>query len=255
ALYISTFSGVKQIYLSIIHQNFNITTLLPQIVEALAIIPVTAFLGRFFCGWMCAFGAMGDLISMLSLKLFKRKFRISERLDRMLKYLKYILLVFLVIAVWTFGINTFSTASPWDAFGMLTVVGQALDFGYVASHLAPALAILALIVLASFFVERFFCRYLCPLGAIFAIASKLRVTSIRKPKAKCGNCRACTRSCPMGIALYKKDTVRSGECIHCFSCVSACPRRNVTLAVSDSDVRPALASAMAVAAMTGIYYA
>jgi len=254
ALYIGSFNGVKQIYLAVLHQDFNVMSLLPQIVEAIAIIPVTILLGRFFCGWMCAFGAMGDFISLLSLKVFRRKFRISEKTDKLLKYVKYVLLAFLIVAVWTMGATAFSASNPWDAFGMLFTVGQLPDLSYTVSYLTPALVILALIVLASFFVERFFCRYLCPLGAVFALVSKLRITSIRKPTAKCGNCRICTRSCPMGISLYQNDVVRSAECIDCLSCVSACPRKNVSLAVSGNDVRPALAGAMTVAAMTGIYY-
>lgn len=255
ALYISAFSGIKQIYLSIYNSNFSVSAMLPQVIEAITIIPVTILAGRFFCGWMCAFGAMGDFIYMISQKLFKTKFKINEKVDRILKYVKYIVLLFLITAVWSIGIDTFSTASPWDAFGMLLTVGKAPDFAYVISNLLPALIVLVFIIAASFFVERFFCRYLCPLGAVFAIVSKLRIAKISKPKEKCGNCRICTRSCPMGIALYKKDESKSGECISCFECVSACPRKNVSLTISENDVRPVLASTMAVAVMTGVYYA
>ena len=254
ALFISTFIGVKQIYLSIIHQNFSITALLPQLIEAISIIPITVLIGRFFCGWMCAFGAMGDFIYMLSSKLFKRRFKISEKTDSVLKFTKYILLAFLITVVWSMGVTTFSTSNPWDVFGMLLTFGKIPDISYVFLNLAPALFIFLFIVVASFFVERFFCRYLCPLGAIFSIVSKPRITSILKPKTKCGNCRICTKSCPMGIALYKKNFSKTGECINCFKCVSVCPRKNVSLSVSESNVRPILAGTMAVTVMTGIYY-
>lgn len=254
-LYISTLSGIKGIYLSIYNHSFNFATFLPQITEVIAIIPITLFLGRFFCGWMCAFGALSDFIAVVSGKIFKRKFKINEKADRILKYTKYIWLCFLIIAVWSLGTKAFSSANPWDAFGMLLTLGKAPDFSYVVSNLAPALIILILIIFASFFVERFFCRYMCPLGAIFSIVSKPRITSIKKPKDKCGKCRVCTNSCPMGIPLYKKDSFKSGECIHCFECVTACPRKNCKLAVSDADIKPVIAGAVTVAAMTGIYYA
>ncbi|HEX2937813.1 MAG TPA: FMN-binding protein [Ruminiclostridium sp.] len=255
ALFISTFSGIKQIYLSIIHGTFNSAALVPQLIEAIAIIPVTIIAGRFFCGWMCAFGSMSDSMYFLSNKLFKHKFKISEKADRVLKYAKYVILCLLIIAVWTANVDTFSSSDPWDAFGMLFTFGKIPDFSYVMTSLTPALIILSLIIIASFFADRFFCRYLCPLGAVFSLISKPRIISILKPKTKCGNCRICTDSCPMGIALYNNDSVKSGECINCFNCVAACPRKNVSPAVSEKDVRPVLAGTMAVAVMTGVYYA
>jgi polyferredoxin len=156
ALYVSTFSGIKEIYLSIYQHKFSLLSLLPQIVEAMAILPVTVLLGRFFCGWMCAFGAMGDFIAMLSQKIFKRKFKINEKADRTLKYTKYFWLFLLIVTVWSFGSKAFSTSNPWDAFGMLLTPGSLPDFSYVATSLTPALILLLLIIGASFFVERFF---------------------------------------------------------------------------------------------------
>ena len=254
-LYVSTFGGIKQIYLSVIHRTFSFSAMLPQFVEIIAIFPITILLGRFFCGWMCAFGSMGDLISALSHRLFKHRFRMPEKADRVLKTVKYGLLAFLIVAVWSLGAGAFKSSNPWDVFGLLFTPGRMPDIAYVATTLVPGLILLLAIIAASFFVDRFFCRYLCPLGAIFAIVSRLRIIGIKKPRAGCGKCRICTAACPMGIPLYKKDAWRSGECINCFACTEACPRKNVEVSISDGDVRPALAGAMAVAVMTGIYYA
>ena len=255
ALYISALSGIQQIYLSIIHGSFAISALWPQIIETIAILPFTMLLGRFFCGWMCAFGTLGDVIYLASRKIFKTKFRISERADAVLKSLKYILLAFIVAALWTLGIKTFSTSSPWDVFGIIATVGKAPDFGYVVSSLLPGTIIFVFIVIASFFIERFFCRYLCPLGAVFAITSVLRIAKIKKPREGCGKCVICTKNCAMGIPLYKHDIIRSGECINCFKCIEACPRGNVSYAAVGEDLSPVIAGIVAVSVMTGTYYA
>lgn len=254
-LYISAFSGIKQIVLSILNHSFQPATLLPQIVATIAIIPLTILLGRFFCGWMCAFGSMGDFIYEISSKIWKKKPRVPESLDRALKWVKYVWLVVLVALVWVSGATIFQSANPWDAFGMLLTVGKAPAFSIVFATLLPAFLLLVGIMVGSVFVHRFFCRYLCPLGAVFAILSNLRLTHIQKTRTSCGKCRICTNRCPMGISLYKVDEVKSGECIECMECVAACPRKNTTLAVSGSSVRPVAAGVMATAVMTGTYYA
>lgn len=254
-LYISAFSGVKQIVLSILHHSFYPVTLLPQIVAALVVLPVTFLLGRFFCGWMCAFGSLGDFIYETVAKIRGRKPRIGEKADRALKLVKYIWLALLVWIVWVSGSTAFAAANPWDAFGMLLTVGKAPAIVFVLTNLLPAFLLLVGILIGSAFVQRFFCRYLCPLGAIFAVFSKARVTEIRKTRTSCGNCRACTNACPMGIALYQKDVCRSGECIDCMACVAACPRGNAELIVSKSSVRPIVAGATVTAAIAGLYYA
>ncbi len=252
ALYIGALNGVKEIYQAIIHQSFS-AALVPQIVEAAVVIPVTVLFGRFFCGWMCAFGSFGEFIYMIFHKVFRKKVRISEQTDRLLKNVKYIILAVLVIAVWSFELPLLSTASPWDAFGMLATVGKAPDFSYVMTSLTVGFILLLGIIAGSAVIERFFCRYLCPLGAIFAIVSRPRIAKIKKPSAQCGNCRACTNKCAMGIPLYKMDKVSTGECIHCMKCVTVCPRGNADFTVARSDVRPLLAGTAAAAAMAGMY--
>lgn len=255
SLYIDTFAGVKQLYIAMINKSFSVTTLLPQLLSAIIIIPFTLIMGRFFCGWMCAYGAFGDFIYGISKKVFKVKFKMDESIDKVLKYLKYVVLAFSVFAIWTLNTNVFSTFSPWDAFGMLVTIGKLPDLSYVIANLTFGFSLFLLISIASAFIERFFCRYLCPLGAIFAVSSKLKIARIHKDRTNCGKCRICTNNCAMGIPLYKADVVNSGECIDCMKCVTACPRRNVTVKVSEKDVRPLVTSAAVVTAMTGLYYA
>lgn len=252
ALYFQTLTGVKQLYLAVLHQQFS-AALWPQMTEVIVIIPVTLLAGRFFCGWMCAFGSFTDFIYQISQKLFHKKIRISEKADRWMKYLKYAVLLAIVVASWTMNASFFASSSPWDAFGMLVTAGKAPALSYVLSNLAAGFALLVLITAVSAFTERFFCRYLCPMGAIFSLVSRPKIVKIIKPSAHCGNCRACTNACAMRIPLYRMDSVDSGECIGCMKCVSVCPRGNVSVAVSERDVRPLAVGVTAAAMVAGMY--
>lgn len=253
ALYFQAFSGVKQLYLALIHWQFQ-WSLWPQVAEAAMILPVTFLLGRFFCGWMCAFGSFTDWIYHLFQKIFHKKLKISETWDRRMKYLKYAVLLVILAASWTLNAPLFASSSPWDAFGMLITVGKVPDFAYVLSSLTVGFLLFLLITAVSAFSERFFCRYLCPMGAIFSLVSRRKLLKIRKPSAHCGSCRACTKNCPMGIPLYQMDTVDSGECIGCMKCVSVCPRGNAGLSASGREIRPLAAGITAAAVLAGTYY-
>lgn len=241
--------------MGVINQSFSFVGNLPQLIEVIAVIPATIVFGRAFCGWMCAFGTLGDMLYLISNRFFKIKFKMNEKLDRVLKYFKFVLLAFLIAVVWTFDITIFTGANPWNAFGVLATFGKFPDVSYALTEFTIGTLILVAIIIASFFVERFFCRYLCPLGAVFSIVSKLKFVKISKLSQKCGSCRICTNSCAMGIQLYKHDKIDSGECIHCYKCVSACPRNNVAINIGKEDMRTGVAAALAVTCMTGLYYA
>lgn len=247
-LFISVFSAIRSIYTAIIAGGFSMSAQAADLLVLLAVIPVTVLMGRFFCGFLCSFGSMGDFFWYISRKLFKRKIEISAKADRALKLFKYIFLLLLVVLVWTFGLVALdSTASPWTIFGMYASVTGWPSAAYLLSIGA---VLLLLIIAGSLLIERFFCRYLCPLGAVFTGLSRFRLFQIRKPRQKCGSCKICTNNCPMGISLYQTDVVTSGDCIDCFVCTEVCPRGNV-----QANPIPAVAATLSVIAMTGLYYA
>ncbi|MPQ31610.1 4Fe-4S binding protein [Clostridium estertheticum] len=248
-LFILAFSELKSIYTMIIKGNFKFITAFPSLIEFTTVIIVTIFLGRFFCGWFCAFGSYNDFIYLISKKVFKINFKVNEEVDKVLKYVKYVVLLLLVIVVWTMGSKVLDTTSPWDAFAQITNFPQVL-FDYTIG-----VALLLLITIGALFVERFFCRYLCPLGAVFNILSKIGILKIKKPTDKCGKCRLCTNNCSMGLSLYKAQSVCGGDCINCFKCIEACPRSNTKINVLGENVNPQLASSVAIAAMVGLYAA
>ena len=246
-LFILAFSELKSIYTMIIKGNFNFITAFPTLIEFTTVIIVTISLGRFFCGWVCAFGTYNDFLYLLSKKVFKINFKVNEEVDKVLKYMKYVVLLLFVIVVWTMGSKVLDTTSPWDAFAQIT------NFPQVLSDYTIGVALLLLITIGALFVERFFCRYLCPLGAVFNILSRIGILKIKKPTDKCGKCRLCTNNCSMGLSLYKAQSVCGGDCINCFKCIEACPRSNTKINVLGENVNPQLASSVALAAMVGLY--
>ena len=247
-LFISTFSAMKSVYTTIIAGTFSASALAGPLVLLISMLLITAIMGRFFCGFLCAFGTMGDFLWYIGTKLKLPRPKIGSRSDRLLKKLKYVLLILIVVLIWTLGATILSgTNNPWTVFGMYASIKGWADLSALVSVGA---LLLLLIIVGSLFIERMFCRYLCPLGAVFAIFSKFRLFKIRKPRTKCGSCRACTKRCPMGISLYKTSVITSAECIDCMSCVEICPRDNVT-----ANPKPAIAAAVAVISLSGMYYA
>lgn len=241
-MFISIFMAIRNLYTAAI----GVSTYQNQWLLILAIFPITVLFGRFFCGYLCAFGAMGDLLWWISSKIIKKPIRVNEKVDCILKYLKYVVLALIVIFAWTLAIPMDSTYSPWNVFGMYSTLS---GWSSVKALLSVGGLLLLLIIIGCFLIERFFCRYLCPLGAIFAMVSRFRLHRMKKPGDECGACRMCTGKCSMGIPLYKEDRVNSSECINCYRCVDVCPRKNVT-----SALPPVVLGTATALGMAGIYF-
>ncbi|MCM1992832.1 4Fe-4S binding protein [Oceanirhabdus seepicola] len=208
----------RKVYESILDgvSKFNVQALY----IILPLIGITLIFGRFFCGWLCAFGAINDFIYKISKKAFKIKFKVNKKVDSTLKAIKYIYLLGIVVLTWTLGNNFLSTYDPWNAYAKI----KYLPSSFI--NKPSAFLILLSTLIGAAFVERFFCKYLCPLGAIQGMISKLKISNISKDTSLCGKCTLCTKKCPMGINLNGKESIMSSECISCLNCVSNCPKKN-----------------------------
>lgn len=246
-LFIYVFSAIGNIYTSLIGGTFAFEKQWDEILLLGVVLAVTALWGRFFCGFLCSFGAMGDLLWEIRHFFFKKPIKIPAIVDKILKYVKYLILVLIFVFIWTLAVPIDSLWNPWTIFGMYATIN---GFPPIESLLSVGGALLLLIIIGDILIERFFCRYLCPLGAVYTLISKFRLFKIRKLKDKCGNCRLCSTKCSMSIEMYKNDVVKSGECIDCMKCVNVCPRKNIT-----TNCIPALAGTVASVAMIGAYYA
>ena len=246
ALFIIVFSSTGGIITSIAGGSFVLSENIGRIILILGVFLITLVWGRFFCGFICSFGAMQDLLNSIG-KLIPFKIKVPEKADKWLKLLKYALLAFVAVGVWGFSVTGDTVWSPWTVFGVYSSFSGWSSLKY---FLTLGGVFLLLIIIGSLFIERFFCRYLCPLGALFSLVSRFRIYSLKRKPDKCGNCKLCTSKCSMGIPLYKYEKVRSGECINCMKCTSVCPNENIA-----ADTLPAISGVVAVTAIAGLYYA
>ena len=183
--------------------------------------------GRFICGWLCLFG----LIQELLYKIPVPKLKVPRKLDRVLRFLKYGVLLVLVFALPFFWRNELGIGEPFFC-KYLCPVGT-LEGGVPLVLLQEQLrstvgflfrwkfAVMALVLLSSVFVHRPFCKYLCPLGAFYALFQKVSILRLALDKEKCVSCGKCERACPMDVKVTCDSN--SPECIRCGACVHACP--------------------------------
>ena len=223
-LFEGEFAAVGNIVSCIYKGNISWESVKYSVWMLVATVPATVLVGRFFCGFFCSFGAVQDLLWLGSHRLralFPGK-RNLKKADRIFRFAKYAVLFYFIIFVWS-GVTAVKTAGLWQVFG------QYVSFGHWPG-LKPLLSVggilLLVIFIGSLFVQRFFCRYFCPMGAIYSLISRASFLKIDKPREGCGKCRLCTSKCSMGMDLTKKDRVAGGECISCQKCVSWCPKGN-----------------------------
>ena len=223
-LFEGEFAAVGNIVSCIYKGNISWESVKYSVWMLLATVPATVLVGRFFCGFFCSFGAVQDLLWLGSHRLralFPGK-RNLKKADRIFRFAKYAVLFYFIIFVWS-GVTAVKTAGLWQVFG------QYVSFGHWPG-LKPLLSVggilLLVIFIGSLFVQRFFCRYFCPMGAIYSLISQTSFLKIDKPREECGKCHLCTSKCTMGMDLTKKDRIAGGECISCQKCVSWCPKGN-----------------------------
>lgn len=243
-LFITVLGAMGDLVSSIVQGDFSLETMSSQLITVAAVLLITAVWGRFFCGFLCSFGTLQELFFLVTKKAFPRRPTLSPRVDRVLKYLKYVVFLYIAVAVWVMAVPADASVSPWGVFGMLISGNPSV---IAAATTTVGFVLLLVIFAASFFVERFFCRYLCPLGAVFTLISPKRCYQIRRNDSTCTKCGLCERKCCMGIAVAAKEKVTSGECIDCMQCVDVCGRESLTV-----NPAPALAGTTAAVAMCGL---
>ena len=223
--YTAAFNGVKYIFTQMgTRAHLEVTAF----VAALIVLCVyTIVFGRFFCGFACAFGSLGDAVRALYVFICKKRKKkpitMKASVVKKLQAVKYFVLAVIAMTCFTGVYSKAKGFSPWDVFSMLHARNFKLG-GY-----ALGVVLLVLIVVGMCFQERFFCRVLCPMGAVFSILPVLPLSALRRDRAECiKGCRACTMKCPSDIELAPDTAPElSGDCFQCQKCIDTCPKGNI----------------------------
>jgi polyferredoxin len=197
-------------------QNFIIYHQLPLFtIGSLGIYGI--LLGRTFCGWACPFGTLHDMLSHSSAK--------RSIQTRNYWYVKYIILFLTLGLAWVALDTVFCKFCPsgslFAAIPFRLLYSEAIEFGlFFYIHMLS----LGLTIVLAIVISRFWCRYLCPLGAIAGAFNKVGILTIKLDEEKCKKCNACLDVCTMGITKTE-DIGTSTDCILCGRCVEACPEK------------------------------
>jgi polyferredoxin len=183
-----------------------------------------------FCSWICPVGTLSEWTARLGKMIFKKNFDMPKWLSWLLISLKYLLLLFFLKMVvidmplyfaWDF------LQTPYNKVSDVKMLLFFLNIGGVA------LKVIVVVFILSLFFPNFWCRFLCPYGALIGLGTIFGVTKIKRNEDTCIDCRQCTRVCPQRIKVHEKKAVLTPDCTACMSCIEACPVKdtlNMTVA-------------------------
>ncbi len=178
--------------------------------------------GRFICGWLCPFGLVQDLLHKIKTPKLKK-----SPVTRALSYLKYVILalaiIFAALSIGTIFCQYICPAGILEAaFGMLPAEPDSL-LPILGAGFTWKFTLFICFVVISVFVYRAFCRFICPMGAIYSLFNKISFFGIKLEKPKCTNCGRCIAKCEMDIRH-----VGDRECISCGECIDVCPTKAIS---------------------------
>lgn len=191
-----------------------------SLVLLITFLVMAVLLKKGFCSWLCPIGLLSELLTMLHRWIFTRPRRMPTWVDYPLRSLKYLLLFFLVYSIF-FEMDVDALCrfinSPYN---------KVADIKMLLFFSQPSLStlrVLAVLLLLSVLVPYFWCRYLCPYGALLGGLSLFSLFKIRRNPHTCIDCEKCSRACPAAIQVHKKTSIFSDECHACCQCLDICP--------------------------------
>jgi len=212
---------------------FVLTRQLPQVHAAgfflfVSFLVMSVVFRKSFCSWLCPVGTVSEYLWKLGRATFHRNFQLPRWADIALRSLKYLVLSFFVYAVASMSAGAIAEflGSP---YALVVDVRMLNFFRYLGT--TTALVILGMVI-ASIFIQNFWCRYLCPYGAFLGLVSLFSPARITRNLSTCIDCAKCAKACPSALPVDKLIQIRSAECTGCLECVAVCPARDaLTLSV------------------------
>jgi polyferredoxin len=204
-----------------------LTGIFDKIHPAGLVIMIVAFflaliMKKSFCGWICPVGLISDMTWKFGKKIFGRNFTINRYADYSLRSLKYILMSFFLFVV-LFKMRPMAILEFLEGdYYKIADVKMLYFFTKMTSVTVLSLVILFIL---SFFYKNFWCRYLCPYGALLGVLSILSPLKITRTEQACIHCGRCRDNCPSLLQVDKKLRVVSPECTGCLACISHCPAK------------------------------
>ncbi|RLD09709.1 MAG: hypothetical protein DRI56_03815 [Chloroflexota bacterium] len=217
------FGGIETLWSYITTGHTLKTTNLLNFAVLIGVLGVSLLAGRAFCGWMCPLGTLQDLFAYLARRLSGGKKRhvrgrrskarfptpLPLKWDKWLRYTKYLILVVILVA---------STRSIYPPLHTICPARAFFSFQLTTGLLW---SVLITFIITSMLNKRFWCKYLCPLGAALAIFNKIAPLRVVIDKERCTHCGRCDVECPMDIHAVPEN-MRSAECVQCLECLETC---------------------------------
>jgi polyferredoxin len=185
----------------------------------LAFLAISLVWRKAFCGWMCPVGTVSEWLWRVGRRIFRKNFQLPNWADIALRSVKYLLLGLFLYAVLSMSVPAIRAFLD-GPYGIIADVKMLNFFRFLGVTAAVTLGIFTLL---SIFVQNFWCRYLCPYGALLGLVTRFSPARIRRAPDVCIDCAKCAQACPVRLSVDKLIAIRSPECTGCLECVAVCP--------------------------------